>query len=145
MTTSTSGTAVTGEAPSGLTFPAAIFRKIAPETYLLRHLQQAPPTRPSTRSPTTFRDPSLHTESLSHTHGSAVFRIGDTAVVAGVRGEILSLTHGEGRARQRMVEVRVEGEGGVVEEKQEEDVDDTPIEEWNLLVPNIELGIHHYS
>lgn len=43
-----------------------------------------------------------------------------------------------------MVEVRVEGEGGVVEEKGEEDTDDSPIEEWNLLVPNIELGRRHH-
>lgn len=44
-----------------------------------------------------------------------------------------------------MVEVRVEGEGGVVEEREEEERDDTPIEEWGLLVPNVELGRETFS
>jgi exosome complex component RRP43 len=35
--------------------------------------------------------PTLHPNALAHAHGSAVIRSGDTAVVCGVRGEILGL------------------------------------------------------
>ncbi|KAL2042772.1 hypothetical protein N7G274_004531 [Stereocaulon virgatum] len=76
--------------PHPLTFPAHTFAKLAPKTYLNTHLNSAHgPVRPSGRSPTQTRTPTCHTGSLTHAHGSAVVRCGDTAVVCGVRGEIL--------------------------------------------------------
>lgn len=77
-------------APHPPTFPAHTFAKLAPPTYLTAHLTSKDvPIRPSGRSPTQFRTPTCHTGSLTHAHGSAVVRCGDTAVVCGVRGEIL--------------------------------------------------------
>lgn len=114
----------------GLSFPAQTFQKLSPNSYLLRHLQSTPPTRPSHRAPDAFRAPSLHTNALSHAHGSAVMRSGDTAVVCGVRGEILGLTHGEGRTKGKIVVTRNGEVAGVDEE----------IKTHGLLVPNLELG-----
>ncbi|KAA8910785.1 ribosomal protein S5 domain 2-type protein [Sphaerosporella brunnea] len=127
MTTTTSTTTA---ATMGLSFPAATFQKLSPSSYLQRHLQCTPATRPSGRSPSTFRPATLHTNALSHAHGSAVVRTGDTAVVCGVRGEILALTSGEGRTRGRIVVERV----GV------EDGEDVEVKTHALVVPNLELG-----
>jgi len=115
----------------GLSFPAQTFQKLSPNSYLLRHLQAKEPTRPSVRTPEAFRSPTLHTNALSHAHGSAVVRTGDTAVVCGVRGEILSLTHGEGRTKGRIVVQREDVTGNTGDEE---------IKIHSLLVPNLELG-----
>ncbi|RPB02238.1 ribosomal protein S5 domain 2-like protein [Choiromyces venosus 120613-1] len=122
-------TAVPPPAPNPLSFPPATFQKLAPKTFLERHLQSTPATRPSGRSPDTFRTPSLHTNSLSHAHGSAVVRTGDTAVVCGVRGEVLSLTAG---VESRVVVLR----SG--EDRMDEDGDE--IRERGLVVTNLEMG-----
>ncbi|EWC43417.1 hypothetical protein DRE_07640 [Drechslerella stenobrocha 248] len=78
-----------------LTFSTALFRHISPALYLQRHLNHVPPARPSGRYPSQHRDFTLTTNSLSHAHGSAVVRTGDTAVVCGVRGEVLTLAPGD--------------------------------------------------
>ena len=73
-----------------LTFPALPFAKLAPSSFLSAHLTSANgPLRPSGRAPWQPRSPAIHTGSLTHAHGSAVVRQGDTAVVCGIRGEIL--------------------------------------------------------
>ncbi|KAI5784650.1 ribosomal protein S5 domain 2-type protein [Geopyxis carbonaria] len=119
----------------GLSFTAQTFQKLAPSLYLLHHLQSEPPTRPSLRTPKTFRSPTLHTNALSHAHGSAVVRTGDTAAVCGIRGEILGLTHGEGRMKGKITVQRNTEEGiRAVEDEDEE------ITTHSLLVPNLELG-----
>ena len=69
-----------------LSLPPTTYAKLLPLDFLAAHL---PETRPSGRSPSEFRPTTLHTGSLTHAHGSAVVRIGDTAAVCGVRGEIL--------------------------------------------------------
>ncbi|KAL7268575.1 hypothetical protein RUND412_008798 [Rhizina undulata] len=112
-------------APPTLTFPPQTFQKLAPHPFLLRHLSAKPSTRPSGRKPADFRQPSVHTSALSHAHGSAVIRCGDTAVVAAVRGEVLTLV-GTGGSRIK-VERRDAGDGG--EGMME-----------RVLVPNLELG-----
>src|SRR4051812_42943986 len=76
-------------------FSGPLFRLIAPPVYLRQHLEQKPPLRPSGRPPMDARPLTLTTGSLSHAHGSAVVRAGDTAVVCGVRGEILTLEPGD--------------------------------------------------
>src|SRR4051812_5811575 len=81
--------------PAALMFPAPLFRQISPALYLHRHLLHDPPIRPNGRRSDQYRDFTLTTNSLSHAHGSAVVRTGDTAVVCGVRGEILTLAPGD--------------------------------------------------
>lgn len=114
-------------APIGLSFSAQTFQKLAPDSYLLRHLQRDPPTRPSKRAPDEFRAPTLHTGALAHAQGSAVVRVGDTAVVCGVRGEIHALTLGEGRTKGKISVTR-------------NDAVEDEIKTHALLVPNLELG-----
>ncbi|KAF3905196.1 hypothetical protein AA313_de0209094 [Arthrobotrys entomopaga] len=84
---------------SPLTFSTSLFRHISPTLFLRRHLLQNPPTRPNGRKPLQYRDFTLTTNSLSHAYGSAVARTGDTAVVCGVRGEILNLAPGDDPSR----------------------------------------------
>lgn len=73
-----------------LVFSALPFAKLAPSAFLTAHLSQSSgPVRPSGRTPSQTRLPTIHTGSLTHAHGSAVVRCGDTSVVCGVRGEIL--------------------------------------------------------
>ncbi|KAK6350363.1 hypothetical protein TWF696_006595 [Orbilia brochopaga] len=81
--------------PPPLTFSTSLFRHISPALYLQRHLLHEPPIRPNGRHPSQHRDFTLTTNSLSHAHGSAVVRTGDTAVVCGIRGEILTLAPGD--------------------------------------------------
>ncbi|KAF8243973.1 hypothetical protein K440DRAFT_28673 [Wilcoxina mikolae CBS 423.85] len=123
---------IDGSSSMGLSFPAQTFQKLSPNSYLLRHLQAKEPTRPSARAPEAFRSPTLHTNALSHAHGSAVVRTGDIAVVCGVRGEILGLIRGEGRTRGRVVVERNDRVGTSGEDEE--------IKTHALLVPNLELG-----
>ncbi|KAK5141168.1 hypothetical protein LTR32_006209 [Rachicladosporium monterosium] len=74
---------------AGLVFSRETFAKLTPGPFLQAHLQQPEPIRPNGRSLDAFRTPTIHTGSLSHSNGSAVVRLGDTAVVCGVRAEIL--------------------------------------------------------
>jgi len=119
--------------PSALSFPPATFAKLAPGPYLLAHLKpsasKTPSTRPSGRSPNEFRQPIFNAGSLSHTNGSAVVRCGDTAVVCGVRAEILhasDIPHPYRPPSQTTA--------------QEEQTDSREIQELGLLVPNVELS-----
>ncbi|KAF4549991.1 3' exoribonuclease-like protein 2 [Elsinoe fawcettii] len=77
---------------SPLSFPASTFAKLSPGPYLLAHLQpsdDSAPTRPSGRSLLSYRTPTIHTGSLTHSNGSAVVRLGATSIVCGIRAEIL--------------------------------------------------------
>ncbi|KAK4636054.1 Exosome complex component rrp43 [Fulvia fulva] len=110
----------TGSAP-GLTFSRDTFAAITPDPFLLAHLKQEPNSRPNGRKTFEARQPVINTGSLTHSNGSAVVRVGDTAIVCGVRGEILlasDIPHAPN------------------EDLREEEL----IEELGLLVPNIELG-----
>jgi exosome complex component RRP43 len=93
--------------PPALYFSRATFAKLAPRPFLLAHLQQSlqeqsqpqplqpqqhqqqPPLRPNGRRAHECRPATVHTGSLSHADGSAVVRCGDTAVVCGVKAEVL--------------------------------------------------------
>lgn len=117
---------------SPLSYPAATFAKLTPAPYLLAHLQPSdqtlPSTRPSGRKPLETRKPLIHTGSLSHCNGSAVVRLGDTAVVCGVRAEIL-LTSDIPNHNQRTSATTPTSSSTALE-----------LESLGLLVPNIELS-----
>jgi exosome complex component RRP43 len=123
---------MTTTAQPTLSFPRETFAKLSPHPYLLAHLQSNSPTTPSKRangrSPTQFRAPHINTGSLTHAEGSAVVRIGDTAVVCGVRGEIL-LASNVGTYRVDKSTTSPSSRPGYNEAK-----------ELDLLVPNIELA-----
>ncbi|RPA87294.1 hypothetical protein BJ508DRAFT_410807 [Ascobolus immersus RN42] len=122
-----------------LSFPPSLFQRIDPPLYLFRHLT-TPTTkaRPSGRSPSTARQPTLHTAALSHAQGSAVVRVGDTAVVAGVRAEILPLIQ-KGESKITITPSEDAKRGGFSNISDVE-IDAELIKNHCLIVPNIELG-----
>lgn len=113
--------------PSALTFPPETFAKLCPAPYLVAHLKPTNPStapcRPSGRAPNEARQPTANTSSLTHSDGSAVIRCGNTAVVCGVRAEILYV-------RDVPHPVRRQNENDTY----------TEIEELGLLIPNLELS-----
>ena len=70
--------------------------------------------------------------SLTHANGSALVRIGDTAVVCGVRAEILPVSE---IANYRIKQTQTAPSSANTDEE-----DYTEIAKFNLLVPNIELS-----
>ena len=126
--------------PTPPTLPPLAFAKLAPSRYLSAHLSSSNPVRPSNRTTKNVRFPHIHTGSLSHAHGSAVVRTGDTSAVCSVRGEILKK------------EDIVDWTPSTPEDEEEDKVDDQPaykrrrlderedIAHLNLLVPNVELA-----
>ncbi|KAL1647956.1 hypothetical protein SLS58_002280 [Diplodia intermedia] len=146
-----------GGAPQ-LSFPRDIFAALSPAPFLLAHLDASSSsstgsesgkqktttatTRPNGRAPTESRAPTINTGSLTHCAGSAVVRVGDTAVVCGVRAEIL-------RAADVPNPPRYEGVAIADAREQQEEEDDEEEESWDdreelerlgLLVPNVELA-----
>lgn len=101
----------------------ATFAKLSPHPYLLANLEPSnddtAPARSNGRAPQEVRQPSVNLSSLSHAHGSAVVRMGDTTVICGVRGETI-LTSNIPSFRASNV--------------------DTELRDYDLLVPNIELA-----
>ncbi|EGP87798.1 unnamed protein product [Zymoseptoria tritici ST99CH_1A5] len=111
----------TTENAPALTFPRDTFAKLTPRPFLLAHLKQPSSVRPNGRKPEESRQPTINTGSLTHSNGSAVVRMGDTAVVCGVRGEILltsDIPHPPG----------------------EDTADDDLVERLGLVIPNVELS-----
>lgn len=118
---------------ASLTFPRTTFAKLSPQPFLLANLNPSDPAVPSTRtngrSPHQCRVPRITTSSLSHAHGSAVVRTGDTTVICGVRGEILPVTSiPQYRPRTTLAGGEQSGLGR------------GELREYDLLVPNIELA-----
>ena len=73
-----------------LSFPAQTFAKLSPHPFLQAHLTSSSgPRRPSLRKPSESRPPRVHPGSITHATGCAVVRVGDTAAVCGIKGEIL--------------------------------------------------------
>lgn len=140
--------------PQPLTFPPLTFAKLSPAAFLNAHLTHPTgPLRPSGRTPTQTRPPTYNAGSLTHANGSAVVRCGDTAVVCGVRAEILKVADvADYNTKAREVEDdEVDGgreEGGREEEEEQRRKrerrkrrDDTAeMASLNLLVPNLELA-----
>lgn len=121
-----------------LTFPRPVFAKLSPHPYLLRNLSPSDPsstpaTRTNGRAPREARPVRVNVSSLSHAHGSALVRTGDTTVICGVRGEVLPVA--------RIPQFRPpskngnNSQAGVVGGDASKEMRD-----YDLLVPNIELA-----
>jgi exosome complex component RRP43 len=106
---------------------------ISPSSLLHAHLARDPPLRPSKRLPAQSRPIALNISSLTHANGSSLIRIGDTAVVCGVRAEILPVSE-IANYRTKQTPSTPESNSGVSDE------DYTEVTNNNLLVPNIELS-----
>ncbi|KAK8099318.1 uncharacterized protein PG998_012559 [Apiospora kogelbergensis] len=116
--------------PKSMTLSSTTFAKLSPHPYLLANLQPADssttPTRTNGRQPSEARAPYINTSSLSHAHGSAVVRNGDTTVICGVRGETI-LTSAIPNYRAASA---VDNSDSAQDEARD----------YDLLVPNIELA-----
>ena len=117
------------------TISRAVFAKLAPHDLLLANLKPTDPaaraSRTNGRGPDEARRPRVNTGSLSHTHGSAIVRNGDTTVICGVRGELLPVSHiPHYRPRARLER---DGDGDAA-------ADAAELRDYDLLVPNIELA-----
>ena len=126
-----------------LSFPAQTFAKLTPIPFLHAHLSaSAEALRPSGRKPSECCPVTLHTGSISHASGSAVARIGDTAVVCGIKAEIL---HTKDVADWKHPDInpndtkRIEDENEDARRKRRKTEADE-IAGLNLLVPNVELS-----
>ncbi|QDS70554.1 hypothetical protein FKW77_010430 [Venturia effusa] len=134
------------EAAQPLSFPPNIFAALTPAPYLLAHLSPANPKSPSLRAngrtQSDHRTPALHTNSLTHCSGSAVVRFGDTALVCGIRGEILLAKDIPNAPVLAKLPDPSEAQDEIMdsEEGQEEEDDSKEIADLNLLIPNIELS-----
>ncbi|GAM39772.1 hypothetical protein TCE0_034r11587 [Talaromyces pinophilus] len=155
MASSTKSTnpALVGPSSPSLALPPSQFARLQPHAYLLAHLspppssQQQSPLRANGRAPLEFRATSANLGSLSHTNGSAVVRIGDTAAVCGVRAEILHTediaswgvsTSSGSRKRRKIIS---DDEDDNKQEKGTDDEDDDDyITNLNLIVPNLSLS-----
>jgi len=127
------------ESTGSLSFPAAHYAKLAPKSFLHACLtSSSTPIRPNGRSITECRDPSINTGSLTHADGSAVVRLGDTAVVCGIRAELLlaSDVHGGLPEDLENWDERRADAGDGRPSRSDADI----IAELNLLVPNLELS-----
>ncbi|KAI0602579.1 ribosomal protein S5 domain 2-like protein [Biscogniauxia sp. FL1348] len=118
-----------------LTLSSATFAKLSPHPYLLANLQPPDPSTPSSRTngrqPQQARQPNINTSSLTHAHGSAVVRTGDTTVICGVRGEtLLTANIPNYRAADTL---NVAGSDTSTDSSNE-------LRDYDLLVPNIELA-----
>ncbi|OCL11477.1 ribosomal protein S5 domain 2-like protein [Glonium stellatum] len=131
--------AKTTEAPS-LSFPRDIFAALSPSPFLLAHLSpQTPSTpsiRPNGRAPSEFRKPTIHRGSLTHCSGSAVVRLGDTAVVCGVRGEILLAADIPNPPSAPPQPAATDASDADADDED----DSAELSQLSLLVPNIELA-----
>lgn len=99
------------------------FAKLSPHPYLLANLDPSddsiPPARSNGRAPFEVRKPTVNLSSLSHAHGSALVRTGDTTVICGIRAETILTDHIPNyRASNTQTELA----------------------DYDLLVPNIELA-----
>ncbi|KAL7930036.1 ribosomal protein S5 domain 2-type protein [Trichoderma chlorosporum] len=99
------------------------FAKLSPHPYLLANLEPSddsiPPARSNGRAPFEVREPTVNLSSLSHAHGSALVRTGDTTVICGIRGETILTDH--------IPNFRASNT-------------ETELADYDLLVPNIELA-----
>ncbi|KAI2468163.1 ribosomal protein S5 domain 2-like protein [Annulohypoxylon bovei var. microspora] len=124
--------------PSSLTLSSATFAKLSPHPFLLANLQppsaSTPSARTNGRQPRQARPCSINTSSLSHAHGSAVVRSGDTTVICGVRGETLLTSQIPNFRAPSPTTTTTNNDDDDVTEKSDE------LRDYDLLVPNVELA-----
>ncbi|KAI1919514.1 hypothetical protein LOZ53_004540 [Ophidiomyces ophidiicola] len=125
-----------------LSLTPAQFARLQPHTYVYAHLSPSsdhprPSTRINGRSESQFRAATVNTGSLTHANGSAVVRIGETTAVCGVRGEILST---DDIPAWSISNTSSGSTAKSPREESTEDDDDTEIQVFNLLVPNLSLS-----
>ncbi|CRG86196.1 hypothetical protein PISL3812_03199 [Talaromyces islandicus] len=141
--------AIPGPSPPSLSLPPSQFARLQPHAYLLAHLSPPPssqqlPIRANGRKPLEFRSTSANSGSLTHTNGSAVVRIGDTAAVCGVRAEILHTediaSWGVSAPFSGTKRRKTQSDNNDSDEDDEEDCDDSHIRDLNLVVPNLSLS-----
>ncbi|KAL2181006.1 ribosomal protein S5 domain 2-type protein [Thermothelomyces heterothallicus CBS 202.75] len=130
--------------------PAPLFAKLSPHPFLLRNLTSAagpdrPPARTNGRSTQETRPLLVKSSSLSHAHGSALVRLGDTTVLCGVRGELLPVERIPGfrpvPAEERRAAAAGGGDGGDGDgDGDGSGVGRGELKDYDLLVPNIELA-----
>ena len=113
--------------------PGPIFAKLAPHPYQLRALSRG--ARTNGRATQEPRALSINASPLSHAHGSALVRLGDTTVLCGVRGEILPVEQIPQFRPLAGEEEYLEGEYGGVG-----GIGRGELRDYDLLVPNIELA-----
>ena len=151
--------------PPSLSLPPSQFARLQPHAYLLAHLSppassNQPSIRANGRSPLQFRVTSANAGSLTHTNGSAVVRVGDTAAVCGVRAEILHTDDiaswsvsrpaaPESNNKRRKLadtnqkpsqETADDGTRNEEDGSQDDQEDESYIQDFNLLVPNLSLS-----
>lgn len=124
--------AQSGNPPPTLSFPRPIFAALSPHPFLRAHLTSSTsknkspqPTRANGRTASEFRQLGVNTGSLTHCNGSAVVRMGNTAVVCGVRAELLKA---DDITSTEEYELEAEEDDG------------QEIADLRLLVPNVELS-----
>lgn len=138
---------------SSTSFAPQTFAKLSPHPFLLANLQpphhaghqqpsssssSSPPppsARANGRAPQQPRPVRANLSSLSHAHGSALVRIGDTSVLCGVRGELLPVAH---IPQWRTPRTRAERETLSAADIRAEGA--AEMRDYDLLVPNIELA-----
>lgn len=130
---------------SATTFTPQTFSKLSPHPFLLANLQpptdapSAKPTRTNGRAPHQARPIHINASSLSHAHGSAMVRVGDTSVICGVRGEILPVSAvPQWREPRSRAELEILGDEERAGAEREEGARE--LRDYDLLVPNIELA-----
>lgn len=114
---------------NSLKLSSATFAKLSPHPFLLANLQptdgSSPAARTNGRQPRQARQPNINTSSLSHAHGSAVVRTGDTTVICGIRGETILTT--------AIPNYRASDDSS-------SEAPSNEARDYDLLVPNIELA-----
>lgn len=136
---------LTNAATPSLHLPPSQFARLQPHAYLLAHLSppaasNQPSIRANGRAASQFRVTSANAGSLTHTNGSAVVRIGDTAAVCGVRAELL---HTEDIASWSVSKASSEQNDNTDQQrsaKTDDEEDCAHIKDLNLLVPNLSLS-----
>lgn len=134
-----------------LSFTRPVFAKLSPHPYLLRNLappdpERTPAARTNGRAPHEARPVRVNVSSLSHAHGSALVRTGDTTVICGVRAELLPVDRiPQFRPLHRPRRRRGCGPGRGGADEEGEDAADTVVgrgelKDYDLLVPNVELA-----
>ncbi|GAB1197142.1 hypothetical protein APSETT444_006432 [Aspergillus pseudonomiae] len=152
--------AAAAQPTTSLTLPPSQFARLQPHAYLLAHLSPPPSSnqpsiRANGRATSQFRVTSANTGSLTHTNGSAVVRLGDTTAVCGVRAEILhtediaswsvsrpppaSSSSTPANKRRKLTDPTAKP-SETPDDNNEEDNDESHIQDFNLLVPNLSLS-----